>query len=74
MSAYPWILITCGGDRPHGTTKSMFDHAEDVFLSGLSFDYHRPTVSEFTVTDAAAAYADVRVHPDSTYALENGKL
>jgi hypothetical protein len=54
--------------------EAMFDHAENVTLSGLSFDYHRPTVSEFTVLTVAADYADVRVHRDSTYAIENGKL
>lgn len=52
----------------------MLDHAEDVTLSGLRFDYQRPTVSEFTVLAVASDYADVQVHPDSTYAVENGKL
>jgi len=54
--------------------EAMFDHADDMTLTGLSFDYHRPTVSEFTVLAVAADYADVRVNPDSTYAVENGKL
>jgi hypothetical protein len=54
--------------------ETMFDHAEDVALDGLNFDYHRPTVSEFTVLAVDAQQAEVQVHRDSTYALENGKL
>ncbi|MCX6925976.1 MAG: right-handed parallel beta-helix repeat-containing protein [Verrucomicrobia bacterium] len=54
--------------------ETMFDHAEDVTLRGLSFDYHRPTVSEFTVLAVSAEQAEVQVHRDSLYALENGKL
>jgi hypothetical protein len=54
--------------------ETMFDHAEDVTLSGLSFDYHRPTVSEFTVLAVNSEQAEVQVHRDSAYALEDGKL
>lgn len=54
--------------------QTLFDHAEDVELVGLAVDYRRPTVSEFTILDAAADHADVLVHPDSTYAIENGRL
>ena len=39
--------------------ETMFDQAEDVTLSGLSFDYHRPTVSEFTVLAVHADQAEV---------------
>jgi len=54
--------------------ETMFDHAEAVTLTGLSFDYHRPTVSEFTVLAVNSEQAEVQVHRDSTYALEDGKL
>lgn len=54
--------------------ETMFDQAEDVTLSGLSFDYHRPTVSEFTVLAVHADQAEVQVQRDSAYALEDGKL
>jgi len=50
------------------------DHAENVTVSGLSFDYHRPTVSEFTVVAATQAYADLQVHEDSAYAVEQGRI
>ncbi len=54
--------------------QTMFDHAEDVVLTGLAFDYRRPLVSEFTVVKVAEGHADVRIHPDSTYAIENDRL
>ena len=59
----------------HGKTiETLFDHAEDVTVSGLTFDYRRPLVSEFKVKDVADGYADVEVNRDSTYAIENGRL
>lgn len=54
--------------------ETLFDRAEDVTLTGLAFDYRRPLVSEFTILDVATNHADVLVHPDSTYAIENGRL
>lgn len=50
------------------------DHSHDVEVSGLSFDYHRPTVSEFTVVDAQPGFADIAVHLDSTYQINAGRL
>jgi hypothetical protein len=50
------------------------DQSEDVTIEGLTFDYHRPTVSEFTVTDAAADWADIVIHRDSTYRVEHGRI
>ena len=50
------------------------DHSEAITLSDLHFDYHRPTVSEFAVTAATEAHADLTVHPDSLYTVEDGHL
>jgi hypothetical protein len=50
------------------------DHSHDVEVTGLTFDYHRPTVSEFTVESITADAADLRVHPDSTYELIDGQI
>jgi hypothetical protein len=50
------------------------DHSQDITLSDLSFDYHRPTVSEFTVTEVGDDYADLRIHRDSRYAITDGKI
>lgn len=54
--------------------EAMFDHAEDITLTGLSFDYHRPLVSELTVEKVGADFAEARIQPDSTYAIEDGRL
>ena len=52
----------------------MCERAQDVEISGLAFDYRRPLVSEFTVLDVAERHADVQIHPDCTYAIENGQF
>ena len=50
------------------------DGCENIKISGLSFDYLHPTVSEFKVAAAADDYADLQVHKDSRYKIENGSL
>jgi hypothetical protein len=50
------------------------DHSQNVTVDGLSFDYHRPTVSEMTVTATQDDHADLAVHADSTYRVEDGRL
>jgi len=50
------------------------DRSEDITISGLLFDYHRPTVSEFQVAAVGDGYVDLRIHKDSRYAIENGKI
>jgi hypothetical protein len=52
----------------------MFDEAENIDIYGLTFDYRRPGVSEFTILKVDADHADVLVHPDSIYAIEQEKL
>jgi len=50
------------------------DASRAVTVEGLAFDYHRPTVSEFTVTGTGADTATLTIHPDSAYTLEDGNL
>lgn len=50
------------------------EEAADVCLSGFSFDYARPTVSEYRVTELGEHHALCRVHADSAYRLEGGRL
>jgi len=50
------------------------ERSGNIAVEGLAFDYHRPTVSEFTVTDADADSADFAIHPESTYVIEDGEL
>jgi alpha-L-arabinofuranosidase len=50
------------------------DSCENISISDLSFDYHRPTVSEFTVTYVGDGYADLEIHKDSKYKIEDGQI
>lgn len=61
--------------RIHGRMiETCMIKCENVVMKNLSFDYSRPTVSEFTVLKADATSAIVSVHKDSTYKLKDGKL
>ena len=53
---------------------TFFDHAEDIRLTGIAFDYRRPTMSEYTVTNVSTDHADINIHRDSTHAINNGQL
>jgi len=50
------------------------DHSENIGITGLRLDYKRPTMSEFSVVDTSADYADLRIHKDSTYSIRDKKL
>jgi len=50
------------------------DRSEDITLSALEFDYHRPTVSEFKVTAVGDGYADLQIHKDSWYTIKDGAI
>lgn len=52
----------------------LLDKARNIVISDIAFDYHRPTVSEFTVVSLADDHAIIRIHPDSRYRLEDNKL
>ncbi|HVZ57934.1 MAG TPA: hypothetical protein VG870_14840, partial [Chitinophagaceae bacterium] len=59
----------------HGKmTPFVLDHCRSIRIRNLSVDFARPTMSEFTILQATADSIDVRVHPDSWYRLEKGKL
>jgi hypothetical protein len=50
------------------------DQSEDITLSGLQFDYKRPTVSEFMVAALGDGYVDLKIHKDSAYTLTDGAI
>lgn len=50
------------------------DSCENISIADLHFDYRRPTVSEFTVVAAGDDYADLQIHKDSEYKVENDSL
>lgn len=47
---------------------------ENITWKNLAFDYPRPTMSEYTVTNVGENYIDVKIHPDSAYAIRNQQL
>ncbi len=50
------------------------DSCENISISDLHFDYHRPTVSEFTVLGIGDDFADLQIHKDIKYRIENGSI
>lgn len=66
----PGARIVCRGKM----IEVCIDSSENIAIADLQFDYHRPTVSEFTVTAAAPDYADLAIHRDSAYRVEDGHV
>ncbi|MFC5653441.1 right-handed parallel beta-helix repeat-containing protein [Paenibacillus solisilvae] len=59
----------------HGKqTMFVIDACEQIEIRNLHVDYHCPTVVEMTVVESGSHHLDVRVHPDSHYEIENGRL
>ncbi|MRN56001.1 right-handed parallel beta-helix repeat-containing protein [Paenibacillus sp. LC-T2] len=59
----------------HGKqTLLLLDSCTHVDIRNLHMDYAQPTVVEMTIVECGNDYFDVSVHPDSRYALSNGKL
>jgi hypothetical protein len=50
------------------------DSCEDITINDLHFDYNRPTVSEFKIIASGDDYADMQIHKDSKYKIENGSI
>lgn len=50
------------------------EESDRIAIDGLAFDYHRPTVSEFKVSEADADSAVLEIHRDSAYSVTDGKL
>lgn len=72
-----YVHITGSGAVLYARGKMMhacIDGSENITIEGLAFDYHRPTVSEFTVTAAGDDFADFIIHKDSTYTIKDGAL
>ncbi|MBB6672929.1 right-handed parallel beta-helix repeat-containing protein [Cohnella nanjingensis] len=59
----------------HGKmTMLVIDACDDVGIRNVRFNYERPTVAEMRVEACGDGYLDVRVHPDSRYEIEDGRL
>jgi len=50
------------------------DGCEDISISDLHFDYHRPTVSEFAVAAIGSGCVDLKIHRDSHYKIDDGQI
>lgn len=50
------------------------DGCENISIEGLTFDYHRPTVSEFMVVAEGEGFVDLQIHKDSQYRIEEGTI
>jgi len=59
----------------HGVmTPIVFDHAVNVNMTDLKFDFKRPVMSEMTVAAVGNNYVDMNIHPDSLYKIVNNRL
>ena len=54
--------------------ETYINHSSNIKLSGLSFDYHRPTVSEFKITELTENHADAVVNNDSEFSVKDSIL
>lgn len=54
--------------------ETYINHSNNIKLIGLSYDYERPTVSEFTVLQTASNYADVQVNSKDTFSVKDSAL
>ncbi len=54
--------------------ETFVNRSEDIHIEGITYDYHRPTVSELKATAVTARYADLEIHPQSTYSIKDSLL
>lgn len=49
-------------------------NCQNIEIKNLQFDYERPTMSEVTITSVSPSAIKMKIHPDSKYFIENGKI
>lgn len=49
-------------------------NCQNVQLKNISFDYERPTMSELTINSVSPNAIETKIHPDSKYLIDNGKI
>lgn len=54
--------------------ETCIDHSQNISLSGISYDYYRPTVSELQVINTGDHFADLQIHPHSKYSITDSLL
>jgi len=59
----------------HGKTILFaVDQSQDIKIQNISFDYERPTMSELTIEKLDNNVLVANIHPDSKYAIIDGKI
>lgn len=59
----------------HGKMIETFvNNSSNLTIDGCSYDYERPTVSEFIVTSLGFNHVDVKVHPDSKFSIKDSLI
>jgi hypothetical protein len=59
----------------HGKmVETAVDHCDHVTITGLHYDYFRPTVSELLVTGVTEHYADLTISQSSAYSIIDSTL
>lgn len=49
-------------------------NCQNIQIKNIQFDYERPTMSEVTITSVSPTAIKMKIHPDSRYFIENGKI
>lgn len=49
-------------------------NCQNIAIKNIQFDYERPTMSEVTIISVAPSAIEMKIHPDSRYFIENGKI
>lgn len=52
----------------------VIDSCENINIKNIKVDYERPGMSEMTIQDVTSSSVTATIHPDSKYAILNGKL
>jgi hypothetical protein len=50
------------------------DHCENIVIQNIQVDFERPTMSEMTFREVSDSLVIADIHPDSKYAIINGRL
>jgi len=49
-------------------------NCQNIKIKNIQFDYERPTMSEVTITSVSPSAIEMKIHPDSRYFIEKGKI
>lgn len=74
-SSHVWLGSGSANIIMHGKMiETAVDHCDHVTITGLNYDYFRPTVSELMVTDVTENYADLKISQTSAYSIVDSTI